>query len=53
MDIQRKCTTHSPSNGGLPVVMPRDLPYDAYGKSRYQGSGENNRRIQEGLDIHT
>jgi len=42
MDIQRERTTHSPrpftelspSNGGLPVVMPRDLPYDAYGKSR-------------------
>ena len=44
MDIQRERTTHSPgpftehspSNGGLPVVTPRDLPYDAYGKSRIQ-----------------
>ena len=42
MDIQRERTTHSPrpftelspSNGGFPVVRPRDLPYDAYGKLR-------------------
>ena len=55
MDIQRERTTLSPrpfteispSNGGFPVVRPRDLPYDAYGKLRVR-SDPTAKRQQDG-----